>query len=213
MADEHQVPKNSRFISHFSRHLIDGIAIRRDTAEFPMDIFPIAFLCGVARARHSSFAKIAHEFNYRFHVRPKRNEFMSLEMGNYHDVEWHEVRLVSVKHEYARIQHTYGKHKFAIRIRSGYAPIPIDSLILNCETLANQNNVSTMMMLIASSSSFFTTLHFTWFGFHNFIRSFEMLSKRRKKKQIDKSSTHSDFTPGIETQLENNNNKVVNGFK
>lgn len=215
MADEHQVPKNSRFISHFSRRLIDGIAFRRDTAEFPMDIFPFAFLCGIARVSHLSFAKIAHEFNYRFRVRPKRNEFMSLEMRNHHDMaarllELHEVRLACVK----QASSTHMAHRFAIRIRSVYAPIPIDSSMLNCETLANQNNVSTMMMLIASSPSFFTTLHFTLFLFFSVFTIYSVIRDafETRKIKIDKSSTHSDFTPGMETQLENNN-KVVNGFK
>lgn len=88
MPDKHQVPKNSRFVSVFS-------TFNRQNCIPPelnnlMEIFPIAFLCGVARAlaHHLSIAKIAHEFNYQlqqqsvalkmpspcFHIRQKWNE-------------------------------------------------------------------------------------------------------------------------------------------
>lgn len=71
------------------------------------------------------------------------------------------------------------------RIWNGYAPVTIDSSFqINCETPHKSRqyvSMMMMMMLIASSPSIFT-LHFFFLYFHNFIRSFEMLSKKKKKK-------------------------------
>lgn len=208
---------------HFSWHLIDEIAFRETLLNSRSTFFGLHF-CAASQAhaihhlpncqRIQLCRKLQQRFFSSLHIRQKRNEFMSVEMGNYHDIaarllELHEVRLASVKYEFARIQHTYGTWvcvSNSERFCTNY-----DWFIIN--KLRNAHQIRTMCprwwcwLRLRRVSSPLRVFFSQFSQFYSVIRdAFE--TEKKKWQIVDTFRLHTWNWDAVMW-----NNKVVDGFK